>query len=465
MILRALWILMLCSFSFLASANESNDDGGYKIELEIEGADETEIYLARHYGDKQYYADTTVIKDGKAVFSSDSREGGLYLIVLDEKRHCEIILNEPEIRLRTKATDLAGSMQVLKSKENKKFYEFLNLARTVGMETAPLKEAYKASTDKAEKDALLEQITSAEKAIESKRNEIAERNPDLLYSAMIRASGEPILPESLNDRTDKTKDLARIYYYRDHYFDGVDWSDDRLLRTPFLHKKLHHYLDKLLIQKADSIIPYAFTLVELSKQNDDVYRYVLSTLASKYESAKIMGLDEVFVNLVLGYYNKDSAWWMDDAKLYKIRHKANRLAKCLIGDKGNDFSLVDRNGNSHRLYEMNHSYTLLYFYDPDCGHCKKETPKLKEFYENHKHLDLEVVAINVEVEIDKWEKYIDDNNLEWLNVADPDFKSTAREDYYTKTTPALFLLDKDKVILAKNLRSEGMAQFLENHLK
>ena len=47
------------------------------------------------------------------------------------------------------------------------------------------------------------------------------------------------------------------------------------------------------------------------------------------------------------------------------------------------------------LHGIDAKYTVLFMWDPDCGHCKKETPKLNDFYKNSKH-DVEVFAVSAD---------------------------------------------------------------------
>ena len=85
-------ILFLVLFSLLGSvlaqaqksskAKESAPPG-YKIEVNLEGFQQNQLYLAYYFQDKQYIRDTAEVKDGKAVFTnSEPLEQGTYLLVL-----------------------------------------------------------------------------------------------------------------------------------------------------------------------------------------------------------------------------------------------------------------------------------------------------------------------------------------------------------------------------------------------
>ena len=65
---------------------------------------------------------------------------------------------------------------------------------------------------------------------------------------------------------------------------------------------MEQYLDKMTAKNPDSIIVSANTLIEKAKANEEIFRYVVSHVTSKYERSKIMGMDAVFVNMVENYY-------------------------------------------------------------------------------------------------------------------------------------------------------------------
>jgi thiol-disulfide isomerase/thioredoxin len=107
----------------------------------------------------------------------------------------------------------------------------------------------------------------------------------------------------------------------------------------------------------------------------------------------------------------------------------------------------------------------LYFWEPDCGHCKEATPKLKAYYEKAKNDNIEVFAVCTTAEKEKWSKYISDNQLTWINGWDP--KRSSHFDYYfnVQSTPMIYILDKDKKIIAKKLSVENIGSFIENYRK
>jgi thiol-disulfide isomerase/thioredoxin len=117
------------------------------------------------------------------------------------------------------------------------------------------------------------------------------------------------------------------------------------------------------------------------------------------------------------------------------------------------------------LYDIDKEFTILYFWEPDCGHCKEATPKLKAFYEKVKDDNIEVFAVCTTADKPKWAKYIEDNKLTWINGWDPERSSHFDYYYNVQSTPIVYILDKNKIIIAKKLAVEDIASFIENYRK
>ncbi|TLS65165.1 TlpA family protein disulfide reductase, partial [Mariprofundus erugo] len=111
--------------------------------------------------------------------------------------------------------------------------------------------------------------------------------------------------------------------------------------------------------------------------------------------------------------------------------------------------------------------TIIYFWDPQCGHCKKESPKLVEFYNEYaEKLDVEVYTVCADSNLADMKKYIREKKMNFINVNGPrSYTTDYHELYNIFTTPVIVVLDKNKKIIAKRLVSEQLPEFIENHKK
>jgi len=171
------------------------------------------------------------------------------------------------------------------------------------------------------------------------------------------------------------------------------------------------------------------------------------------------------VHIADEYYKTGKAHWVDSTALYRINASANDMRVCLIGKTGRNIILKDRHGEFQNLYELEGKYKVLFFWDPDCGHCKKMAPKLAEAYTTlREKYDANVFGIATEHEEDKWLAYLDENNPPWVNVADFEFKNNFRKWYNIQGTPRIFILDENNVIIAKRLGADQVLGFMEHYV-
>lgn len=460
-----------------------NYDFTFKISG-LSAENDSVVYIANYYGSKQYYYDTILIAKGGLVrMSGDSIKGGIYsLITQDRSSYFEFVVNEPRIEMETKAGDFVQSMKVKTSDENIKFYEYLNFVNAKSAKLQTLKAKFDALEEGAEKEQIQEELSSIDKEVIAYKKQFIQDNPNLFISKVFAASAEPEIPEYTEIEDEDERNRKRYLEFKNQYLDGIDLSNEWLLRTPVYHNKLNYYITKLTPQVPDSVIKEADKLVALAKGQKECHKYIVHTITSKFEDSKIMGMDAVLVHMGQRYYCPDKAWWLKKEKLEEFCERVDAMAPLMIGKTATNLILQDTSGAWKSLYDVKTKYTLLYFWDSGCGHCKKMMPQLKEFYANYKEKGVEVFAVGTEFENEDWKKYIKKNDLLWINVSDtPESNENAhqliregkttlesmnfRDTYDIFSTPKGFLLDENKKIIATKLTPEQMGEFIDNQLK
>ena len=460
--------------------SELSAQEGYKIEVDIAGFNEPTAQLAYHYGNKQYIKDTIDVADGKLLFEGEEAlDGGIYLVVLPPKNnYFEMIVGDDQhFKLSTNSTNLVEHMKVEGSVENTIFYDYLHKLGEIKEQSDKIdaeiksikggkkekeldtKSKERLKTLKAEKGGLQETLNQH-------RFQIMDEHPDLFYATVLKAMKEPKIPEAPKDANGNPIDsLHDFKYFKKHFFDDIDFSDQRLLRTPLLHNKLNQYLKQLVVRFPDSINVACDRMLKLARANDEVFKYALIQLLNKYANSKIMGMDAVYVYLVQHYYSKGDAPWVDSIALYKMEARARALSPTLVGKKTPNIIMKDMGGTYRNLHKVIAPYTVLTFWDPDCGHCKKTMPKLVPISEKYALKGVKVFAVCTEVEVEKWKKFVKEKGFEnWINVSDPYLQNNFRSFYDIQSTPKHFLLDKDKKIIAKRISIAQIDEILADKL-
>ncbi|MCB0482139.1 MAG: DUF5106 domain-containing protein [Flavobacteriales bacterium] len=495
--IRALLIIPVFIFSAFFSfavKKETKTKSKFYFEFNVADAEEDSmIILANYYGLKQYYYDTAfMVTKGKYIFETDSMPGGIYMGVTPDKAHFfEIMFDgkEPRIVLSTSKLDMLGSMKIQESAENKLFYEFQLKMEEYGKKAQPFNDKLKelkedsVGNNEAEIKAVQEDLSRINDEVIAYKREFIEAHKGTFVAKVFATSQEPDVPENpvLPDSVDIN--TWKYYFFRDHYFDQVDFTDERLLRSPTLAKKIEYYITKLVPQIPDSINEAADMMAKKAKPNKEVFKYVVHWITNNYERSKIMGMDAVFVHMADEYYcTEEGAYWVDSAATAKICERASSLRPLLIGATAENIILPDTNMKWHNMHKLEAEVTILVFWSPTCGHCKKTVPLLEPFYQENKNRGVEIFSVSTELETENLKTFIKSNKLSFINVSDtPEINKNAYE-YISKglttlnslnfrtiydifSTPQVYILDKDKKIIAKKLGIEQLQDFLDNYFK
>lgn len=434
---------------------------GHNIEVSIKNLSNSPVFLGYHYGIRKYVIDTVVLNEnGHGSFSgNEPLQQGVYLIITPSKNFVEILMPENQnFTLSTDTLNLVENLIFINSPENSKFSEYQKYVRTKQIEIFNLgKEKEKMS------DSL--KINDIDKKIEKNQNNIydywketAIKNKGSLLGLILFSMLEPEIPKSV---IKKGGIPAEKYYYKEHFFDNIDFNDARLLRTPVLHNKLDLFFKNTVFQSEDSIHFEMGKILSRTNINIDIYKYILVYLINLAETSYNFNTDELFVNITDKYFIGKPELWGDNNFLLNLKKRADKLRPTLIGEKAPEILMQSYGGNNISMLEIDADYTVLFFWDPDCDHCREETPKLNEIYKKFDNDRVKVLAVYIGENYPLWSEFIKNNDLNyWMNVYDP-FNTSNYKNYYDLTvTPSVFLLDKDKRIIAKKISVEYLSIIL-----
>ena len=439
-------IIKILFLFFISSSFSYGQVSSYLIKGEIKGIKDTTCILAYYYGDKQYAKDTASIDSGgKFQFKGyEKLEQGMHFVLLPNGQHFELIIDKDQkFEFKTELGDLlVEKMTFVSSKSNSQFYQYLKDLSLI---------------QKGDKNKInLNMIAT--------RSSFIKKYPDNFFSVVLEATIDVEIPKDLDS-------LAQYRYYKKHFWDNVNLEDSRILRTPIFHQKWSQYIDNLTFKNPDSIIVSIDEVINKCLNNQETFKYLLSYNTSKYETSKIMGMEKIFVHLVEKYFKTNKVDWIDDDQMRKIIERSDTWQPLVVGEKAPNLILRDEKDRIQELHKINADFILLMFYDPDCGHCKTEIPKIKDVCDKiiKDGQNLEVFAVCTELEKELWMEFIKEKKLDdWINVGefktfkDGEYKPDAdpyvhpnpwyRNKYDITSTPRIYILDKNKNILANALK-------------
>lgn len=162
--------------------------------------------------------------------------------------------------------------------------------------------------------------------------------------------------------------------------------------------------------------------------------------------------DKFTTNVGKSYYGK------------KVKELYETTDKSGIGKRLKNFIAWDPEGRAVSIGNMQASYILLDFWASWCLPCRKENPHLKEVYKKYQDKGFEIVGFSLDDNKENWAQAIKHDGISWLSISDLKGwgKSEICDELGINNVPMNILLDKNKKVIARNLRGNDLDRFLSS---
>ncbi len=128
-----------------------------------------------------------------------------------------------------------------------------------------------------------------------------------------------------------------------------------------------------------------------------------------------------------------------------------------VGKPAPEISLNTPEGKAITLSSLKGKVVLIDFWASWCGPCRQENPNVVKMYQQYKNKGFEIYGVSLDKNREDWLAAIEEDKLAWLHVSDLQFwNSAAAQTYNVRAIPATYLIGKDGIILAKNLRGPAL---------
>lgn len=469
--MRFLVNLLVITFCVVVGISELHADTGYKLEVTVKNYDGDTIKLGYYYGKAQYIKDTSFLKTGKYIFQGDEALApGVYLLVFppDNKYvHVLIPADEQRFSVDVDLNNIVPSIRFKGSAENDIYYNYLRKLEERRPRADELRKIIATDSTNVNLEKNKEELADIDAEVKRIQDDLIAKHPDSYTALLIQANQEIKLPD-FEDVPEADRRQKQYEYYRAHYFDQFDLNDPRAMRSGLMQQKIDFYLQKLTYQIPDSQLVAMDFLLKSMDKNPDGFQYYLVEFLNESARSKRMGMDAVYVFLVDNYYATGKATWMDKEQLDKLVAQAETLRPILIGKIAPDLTFYKESGESVSIHSIKSEFTVLFFWDPECGHCKKSIPAIIEFYNAYKDKGVEMLAICTKTGADIsscWETVKERGMDIWINASDQYLRNRYKSIYDVKTTPQIFVLDKDKKIVVKKIAGEDLSGIMEEVIR
>jgi thiol-disulfide isomerase/thioredoxin len=423
-IFRQILLIFLLTFAPIAMMSQ------VKIRVEIENNDDSLYYLLKYKSDKSLIVidSSTAVKGNKIFKQSSNYPEGIYVLA-DSKQNpiFELFLGKDQ-KFTVNVGDLTrNETYIIKgAKETSDYFDIYARTNYNRLYIKALESEIEHFPDNARK------IDS----IKLNHNEYLEsikiKDRNSFLRTYIGFNKEIIVPQEYKDNSEQ--------YIIDHYFDDISFRDVRILNTRLLKNKLDDYFNNymskqttdVVLQKIDYIIyqtTSGYRDIPKDFVNHEVRDYILWYLYSKY-----FDNDIIYTHLSDVYFSKLEINNLTENIRSEIVKRADILRKITIGRIAPTFTYIDDEGKQIDLSEIDSKNTVLFFYKPDCQKCIRDKRILGLIKKRQKNL-----------------------TILHINISEENYSNVSQDiaiQYDIKTTPTIYILDKDKRITAKNIKAE-----------
>jgi thiol-disulfide isomerase/thioredoxin len=454
---------------------------GHNIEITLKPYKNTKIYLGTNYGQNRVLADSAILNEASLGYfkGKEKLTPGIYFIVSPKYSILfEFLVDEgQQFKIIADTLNLVD-YKIIGSKDNDIFSTYSKTMNQLGAQRSQLEQAYNSAATAIDSVKYLQALKKMDTSFKQERQKIIASAPKSMMRFFLDVLQRPEAPAIpiINGKADST---YPFYYVKNHYWDNVVFNDNRLIRTPFFETKLDEYFKNYVSREPDSIIEEVQYMLTVAKTGKEIYPFLLFKFTNKYISPEFMGQDKVFLHLFQSFFSKGDTVLLNDESKKAITERAYSIMANLIGNAAPPLDLNTMDNKAFSLYNSPAKFTFIAFWDPTCGHCKEEMPRVDSFYtKNWKQLGVQVIGVNTNVkELASWKQFITEQHFDagWVHIYQTEAAlnaeinagkaTTIRQLYDVFKTPTFYLLDKDKKIIAKNLTVDQFHDFLQSQQK
>ncbi len=474
--MKKLLLLPLLLCALLVAAQE-----GYEIKVTLKPFKNQFIYLG-HYSGKTYPVVDSVKLDGNSqgVFKGSRKlGGGVYIIVFPEKNNFfEILVDKQQhFSVIADTASLRTGKKFVNSPDNVLFTEYQAYMAERGKELELARAGLLLSTTKDDSTSWLREMRATDSIIAAHRKDLRVQNPNSILSLLLQLMEEPRIPPADKHPGGKYDSVFAYRYFKDNYWNGINFFDDRIARTPpsLFEERLDKYFNTLVVPQPDSVIKEIDWMMGYGSISEEMTRFLLVKFVNRYLNQKYMWEDAVFVHLYQKFFSQKEYPWLTPQGKKIITDRAYSLMANIMGSPAENIALPDTTGKILNLYNSDTAdFTVVTFWDPTCSHCHELLPKLDSLYRaKWKAAGVRMFAVAKETSGSKkdWLSFIRDHHLEdWDNVYYSKQAEKARVDanipgysqlYDVQTLPTVYLLDRSRRIVAKKLSLQQTDDILQ----
>lgn len=451
--MRSKILCIILSLLFTVNMEAQNIKNAFRLEANIPQTID-KLYFGQYWSGQSYAIDSVVPTSGKAMFTRDTQfDPGEYFIYSKTGLLIKLLLDKEQDNIQI-SVDPSDPKQnkISGSEDTRLFWQY----QTLSKKAEDLKKSLGKSPNKDETDEL--------KRLQKDISDLIAKHGGTWFATYAKGDTPITLPFPAPKNVDEF--YSNKHYGRIHYFDNMDLTDPRLWRSDYLISAINVYMSTWIEQIPDSLATAASEIVAKTKGNDLCFKEMLSYFINTSLNSKNMGSENVWAKLYEDYIRGHDVPWITTKQRGLLSQKYETIKMNRIGMTAQALQLETIDGEPINTGEIGADFLILYFYDHDCSHCQETVPKAHGLYKAYKDKDVRIVAIDINNNKEQMKSFIEKHNLQdWINCTDADYKSKFWIYYNVSGVPSIYIIDKDKKIIAKDVDNEGIKKVLEFYIR
>ncbi len=379
--------------------------------------------------------------------SNKSKSNYYFQFAVDDKNknyslHCEA--NNPFSTL--KVTGEEGA-------ETNRYFEYLNNVDTFFT-------AYNFAIEKwitTENDKYFSGVINREAGVNEMQKAFLKKYPNTLTAKFIELTrlNFPTYTGTINEMK-----IQRQQFFDKEYLKGFDAKPELM----FMSKAGIDWLDLYTLRSSNrGDVPKATEratkiLEQLILQRKPMYEYYLNYLLNSYPKLTTFGIDGTMLTMHKAYIDSGKAPHIKSEDLTRFKTIADNIERLQVGKTLPDVRLYKQDLSPYNFTDTKTKYSLIMFWSPDCGHCKKELPLIRSLGDKMKNIGIQVHTVCAKrgEQTPSCYDYLKKENypLDWINLGDPQNLSRFTTIYDITSFPVIYLIKNDNQEILMRRRGE-----------
>ena len=457
-------LILLFAYNLEASFSANNK---LKIHFHSEVNSPLPLKIAYYYGSKVFLQDSiTIASSGRLAYTGDFH-AGIYLLVFPNSDVYEFMVNknnELSIRISLENNDYCStirgdSISVAFDIYHKKMDGIVNHLDS-------LKHSLSVAGSAEIRNKLIRNIDSVKDSIQLANEVLSLKYQGTFLGNYLKAQIPVSIPKLMfkSISSDSLGLLTKLYFFKNHYLDQIEWNDQRLIYTPVMEDKINDYFVKF-VQKTPESNSAAIDTILNKTNNQKVNRFLTEMLFDRFEQNKHKSLDEyAYLHLLKHYYLVGKTPWMNNDQISILEAEYNRFRPTSLGQTAPSIALPDKDNELVNLNDIHSHYSLVFFWNYECQHCQRILQELVTLVSKYKYLDIKVLSVFTGEDLDVWKAFLAKKIPQtWVNTYEKGQEPKTSSIYNIPSLPSIYLLDTNKIILNKNATISELDSYFFEH--